>query len=404
MMSNVVAEHFRIAEFLWSQFERALDAPDYTLDEWANRDEDRLFANIDGLRVAGPDAQQHLLLPALAEATGDRLALAAFVLLPTHEAEVVTALGAADPARARPIARALELHDPMPASLLDVMHGLCGAKQPAWVRKEALDVLTAHGVPSREPLSVLKAASEPELVAAALRSLRLDLAESHRSLLSDAIASDDPAVRTEGLVSGAVLGMEAAWKRCRQLVSDRDPTSGLAVAVLAIVGDQYDERALDAALETPGLREMTMVALGFGGRRHGVDAALRYIDDATLARLAGEAFVAITGMPVTRVAAPKDGVVLADVSATPEEALPLLDPEAVRCWWADHGDQFQDQERYVAGQPHSRATMITQLRHGPMRRRHAWALGLSLRSGGRERVATRAFSMRQYRDLAALSS
>jgi len=65
MMLDVLEEHLSEAAFLWTQWERALVAPDYTLDETAELEE-RLLAHLDGLVTAGRPAIE-LLAPKVRE-------------------------------------------------------------------------------------------------------------------------------------------------------------------------------------------------------------------------------------------------------------------------------------------------------------------------------------------------
>ena len=81
---DIVEEHLDEAEFLWEQWEHALLAPNYTLDELADGPEARLLAHLDGLVVGGPEVARRLLIPTLdedVEPTRVRAAALALLLL-----------------------------------------------------------------------------------------------------------------------------------------------------------------------------------------------------------------------------------------------------------------------------------------------------------------------------------
>jgi uncharacterized protein (TIGR02270 family) len=134
-------------------------------------------------------------------------------------------------------------------------------------------------------------------------------------------------------------------------------------------------------------------------------------------KLAGVACAAITGLPVSAAlrasgpaAEPDEPVPLAaeDLSADllprPEDALPLLDAGAAAAWWAEHRSRFERGRRYLNGAPWGRESVLVALAHGPMRRRHALALELAVRTRGRASVETRALTARQRAEVAAAAA
>ena len=137
-------------------------------------------------------------------------------------------------------------------------------------------------------------------------------------------------------------------------------------------------------------------------------------DDARLAKLAGEAFCAITGFDAARAIAPRlpepedvpfeeDNL---DAPLVPDaiDDLPMLDLDLTRRWWQANRARFHGSGRYLQGRPYDLEAVLTALERGPSRRRHALALGVSIASGGRHSVATRAFSSHQRREMATLRS
>lgn len=89
----------------------------------------------------------------------------------------------------------------------------------------------------------------------------------------------------------------------------------------------------------------------------------------------------------------------ADLSLHPEEHLPTPNPEAFFDWWARESPRLSTASRLLHGQPWSVAALLDRLRHGPLRRRHAWALELAIRSSGAFDFDTRTWADRQLQQL-----
>src|SRR4051794_14057106 len=89
---DVAEEHLDEAEFLWDQWEKSLDAPNYALAEVAERPEERLLAHVDGLLAGGPEVIAKLVLPALDAEEPARITAAAYTLLASGEATALDAV------------------------------------------------------------------------------------------------------------------------------------------------------------------------------------------------------------------------------------------------------------------------------------------------------------------------
>lgn len=138
--------------------------------------------------------------------------------------------------------------------------------------------------------------------------------------------------------------------------------------------------------------------------------------DLAAARVAGEAFSAITGLAIEGAYARRvpddddddddDGDGAGDDGdaprATPaEEQLPLPDGPALRGWWSSAASRFQAGQRYLGGAPISAAGLVTAVTGGPMRRRPGLVLELAVRTRGTFTVDTSDWVSRQRAALAA---
>src|SRR4051812_16921275 len=83
---------------------------------------------------------------------------------------------------------------------------------------------------------------------------------------------------------------------------------------------------------------------------------------------------------------------------SPEEELPVPDPEAMETWWRE-----PQKKRAAAKLALTLDGRLEELEATPLRRRHALALGLRLSSGGRWQLDSTALSGVQSAELAALA-
>jgi uncharacterized protein (TIGR02270 family) len=129
------------------------------------------------------------------------------------------------------------------------------------------------------------------------------------------------------------------------------------------------------------------------------------MDLAADAPLAAEAFCAITGLDLgrERLALPdplerdqplrlEEDDLDANLVPTIEDLLPRPDVAGIKRWWESQRPRFKEGGRYIGGNPVTMPALQAALATAPMRRRHALALELAVRTAGRCDVATRAFA------------
>jgi uncharacterized protein (TIGR02270 family) len=415
---EVVEEHLDDAEFLWTQWERCLRSPSFTLAEVAEREEERLLANVDGLVSGGEPVRERLLVPALEVDDHGRRAAAAFALLASD-----------DRAAAEPVLRLLREGDAPIAASAGRALGLAGG---AWIddalrevlrdgapaaQAAALSALAFRRASSGAALSGLRAGDAPALLAAGLRSAAGGRDKAPPSLVLECLAAGEPEVRDEAIAAGLSLGIPEAWAACQKLARSANDESfaggePLPLLFAATLGDVRD---VDPLLRATGaLRRAAVWALGYSGRIAAAEACLPLLGDAEVGKLAGEAFAAITGLPAAGrfLAAdtgdePEEPIPLAqekldaDLVPTAEDALPLLDPEAVQAWWGEQRSRFERGKRYLFGAPWGRESVLAVLAQGPMRRRRGLAIEVAIRTRGRVQVETQALTARQRAEVAA---
>jgi uncharacterized protein (TIGR02270 family) len=413
---DLVEESLDEAEFLWRVWERELDSPARDLAAVTFWVEDRLHGAIEGLRAGGEGAIVGLLGPALDAESPFRVTAAAHALAAEGGARAVEALAAAvdgaDEAKQAGLARAIQLASSPPASRLQsalYSRGDAG-------RALLLDALAfQQRNPGAAALEAAWGAHHPLARAAAWRAARhLPPAVGARlgGPMADALAAPELVVRDAAAESGLILGLPAAWARSLELAQVPGPAGCRARLLVALVGTERDHPVLLAALADEASRHDALFALGFAGTRAAAEACVQAATIPPLARVAAESFAAITGVDlegerlVAAPAPPADEAIPfeaddldADLRPSPDDALPLPDAPGLARWWERQRGRFAAGQRYLGGQSSRAAALQAALQWGPMRRRHALALELSIRTGGRHQLQTRGFAREQRRQM-----
>lgn len=417
---SVQARHLEEASFCVERREATLDAPHYNLNEIERGPERRLFDHLEGLRRGGPLVGERILIPALAEpeASPESITAAALGLLGSSElGPVFDAVHQAQTDSQREgIARALELGAGLPlrstlvARLLDAVEG--NATTEPKTRALFLRVLANHGIHAAPWLAADLNSGVPELARAAAYLARRT--SEHQAVLAHLATSEDPELRRTTIASALVVGLRGAVASARYWAL-RPGSAALrldAASWVALFGSAAEIAELSHLADEPGTRGSLLWALGYCGRVSAVDLCVDLLDDPEHGRLAAEAICAITGLSTQddlywidrptsdasgEQALPEleDDDLDADLVPTASDALPYPNPDAIRTWWAQSRADFDPQHRYLGGRLLDVAGINHALEHGPARRRHLLAFELEVRTGGRVRLDTRAWTWAQ---------
>lgn len=406
---DVVAEHLDEAAFLYTQWEQALVSPLYKLEEVRDRVELRMLAHLDGLVVGGGLVKERLLLPALREGGQGLVFTAATALLLQASAQadeaVLQALREAQPPQLAELQRALQLF-PSPQRQA-TLRQLLWEGAPA-VRAAAARVLGFQQVDLGPALSTLLASGDKEARRAALYCLRYRPCPDGAPAIRQALAAADGEIATAGLLAAAVTGLREALDAGRFMVRNQHPALPAAALLLGLLGNEADRELLLSGVARPEHATALIFALGLGGNVQTADACVQWLHTAALAKVAGEAFVVITGVDPDRekllapvVDDPKQDPDAPEFQAerTPEADLALLDADAVAGWWSTHRSQFSASERLFRGKPIERQdprAWLAALEQANMRQRHPLALALASVSQGRQLVQTLALCRDQH--------
>ncbi|NOK02924.1 MULTISPECIES: TIGR02270 family protein [Myxococcus] len=409
LLVDVLEEYLDEAEFRWQQWERALEAPDFTLGEVATLEE-RLLAHLEGLE--DESALDTVLRPAFDSEEALRVSAATYALLGLGQVDevLVRLRGAEAPTRAA-ILRALEVSEApgLAPRLLELLK-----LEDTVLQAGVLETLAFRQEAPVEVLARFFTHDEPRARVAALRGAPSLPEETVRRHLPALLDSAHPGIRAAAMETGLASGVQLAWEACRKAVQAPGTHTQEAMVLVALGGDETETSLLVDLLESAELRAHTLWALGFSGRVAAMESCVRYLAVPEVARLAGEAFSAMTGLrlegafalppgetPEGAPVPPEEQESLdADLTPRPEDDLPWPRVAAVKDWWTQNQARFAKGTRYLLGQPFSGQVLVEALASSPMRRRHVLARELAIRTGGQHVIPTRAFTWRQREALA----
>jgi uncharacterized protein (TIGR02270 family) len=422
---GVLDTHLREAAFCFELREAVLDVPHYTLTELEAGPERRLIAHLDGLILGGQRVAERLLLPAIEDEDEEVEQIAAATLAVLAQPESLW----------RP--RVVEIldHAEEPSQRGGVTRGLqlgFNADLGKWIGADVRTTQSSNaGLAARlEVLAAGCTAPDSVLEAAFVRADDLSVALAAAYLarftnnpsiiahLAPLAQAGDPSLRRVTIESALCWSMSGAWPSALHwaFCPGPSPFRRTAMTWVALLGDSRVHQQLFAALANPGQRRDALWAAGLSGRAAAVDHCMEWLSDEELGPLAAEAIAAITGLPTNdpqfwrEVSDADDGLPAlelddldADLVPDSEANLPVPNPSTISAWWEAHRGHFESGLRYVGGHVMTGDVLLAGLWHAPMRRRHAMALELALRTRARSIVDTRALCAVQRSQLQALS-
>jgi uncharacterized protein (TIGR02270 family) len=416
---DVQEEHLGEAEFFFEVWERCIDSPIHTLAEVRAGPEERLMAHTKGLVIGGQPVLSRLVRPVLDEDLDDdrhRTAAAALAILDgagrdgpdivleylPHAREAgrwglvrATHLSRRTDLAERLIASLPEHDGPALAGRLEALIGL-----DVDVGKHLIGLFKHQLMPVRRAAAHLARHSTSSKVLKRLLPLMRDR---------------DPKLREAAIESALIRGLPGSWQLACETAFDPATPAGpgslrrTALAWIAIQGDLATHQHLLARLRERPDADLLWAA-GVTGRIDAAVLAIELLEHPTLARLAGELLTFVVGLPTTGDALWLDEGAHGAYGGDEDEALPTLarddldadlvppeerrlrlpNPSAVRAWWSTQRGGLVPGLRHYAGWPLETAVIEQALYDAPMRRRHALALELGIRSAGIGLLDTRA--------------
>ena len=403
---DLIEQSLEEAAFFWKRWESDLASRTRGLDEVWSWTEDRLQGALDGVRVAG-----------------EKVVAATEGALRGKDPAAITAaahvLAARTPARARE-ALATAVRNAKGTALVAMTRGietavLDGSFAPVTA------VLASAGPehsaalcrikrfrrvsPGREVAEALQSGL-PHLQVEALRSLthaaEPSLAARH---IHWGLKSDHGEVRSAAMLTGIIRGEPAAWQAAVQLAQERSAACAPLLSSLAALGSPEEQQLVIGALREPSLQQAGLFALAYIGTPEAVEICLTGMRDEKLARVAAEAYCAITGAELARdgLAQPEpadgpapprleDDDLDANLVPAAAEQWPLPHLDAVRKHWQSVRQQHGRSVRHWRGRPAGLEGLAAAIERGPMLRREDLARELAVRTAGKYDLETRAFA------------
>lgn len=409
VLQHVVEQHAEEAAFLWLLRDAAVSAPNYSLDELAQLD-GRLQAHLEGLAIAG-DAGWSACRTQLAEREPGEVFCAAVAALETPRFDKIQSVYEVverAPATRRGLVSALAWVDS--GACLQQLSDPVFAEGPFW-RRIGLAVAACHHIDPGPTLAAALEAENPELRATALRVAgalgRTDLQPAADASMN----SDDPAVRFRSAWASTLLGNRSRAPRALMDLVGTGPASldepALGIALRALPEAEALDRA-DGLAKAPETLRQAVIGCGVIGEPACTPWLIEQMAVPELARVAGEAFTAITGIdleyenlegewPEGFEAGPTENPEDDAVALDADDDLPWPHAELIAAWWTRHAHDFKPGTRYLLGRPISPEHLQWVLRHGQQRHRQAAALELKLLRPGEPLFEVRARGSRQRR-------
>lgn len=402
MLQDILEHHANELAFLWAQRDAAARAPHIDLRALAGFDE-RVEANVDGLRIAGN--QGFAVARAMMELGEPGVAFAAALL--AIERGDTKGLAAAmepadDPAMARalisafgwaPEARAALAAEPLLAPSAPPRHRVIGLAAFATHRRDAGGAILN---------SLLD--QDAGVRARALRSAgeigRRDLAPD----LARALSDEDEACRFWAAWSLSLLGEAFSPTLWSFVESERYAMRAVAMAARRAGPDARALGRLEALSARAEHARVAIAGAGALGDPGAVPWLLARMEDEALARIAGEAFTMITGIAIEGELAAKPSKRRDGPSDDPADPSVAMDPDMDRPWPAKaalagafrtRGAELRRGQRYLLGQSISEGTTLRVLRDATQPLRAAAAIERSLLAPGRPLFEVRAPAFRQ---------
>jgi uncharacterized protein (TIGR02270 family) len=411
LIDSVVQQHADGAASLRTARSVLVAAPHVTLRQLAVLDQ-RLAAHLDGLAVAGERAW-HFCDEALAA--------------PTKGDVFAAGVRALDERAQSRLDRLFLVAEAVP----ETRAGLASAL--GWVAPEQLRGIVVSLLGSDDALRRL-------IGVAACSMHRVDpgIAAARRR------PDPSPEVQARVLRTTGELGLQNLVTTCAAAATDTDPLCGFwgawAATILGDRGRPLQVLAQTAATDGPHRIRAFVLALqamntsaahqwlkrlaidpkqvrwlihgsGIVGTPVYVPWLIQQMRDDALARIAGEAFVTITGIdladnkldrpqPEGVRSGPSDDPDDDNVDMDPDDGLPWPDADKIAKWWEANSGRFQSEERYFIGAAASRRHCIDVLKNGSQRQRILAAHYLCLLDPGTPLFNTSAPAWRQQRLLA----
>jgi uncharacterized protein (TIGR02270 family) len=401
---NIIEQHAEEASFTWLLRGAAVHSPHYALSNLVVLD-NRVEANIDGLRIAGDTGWEICREVFSLEEAGEVFA-AAVLALESGDTDRIQVVIEAGSDVSRGIVSALGwLSYPQAEKFIQ---SFLNSNLPM-LRRIGIAASAVHRKDPGKYLTDALSDTNPLLKARAFRAAgelsRRDLLSYIKVLISD----EDSTCRFFAAWSAALLGDVATISTLKSFAESDSPHREEAVKMAARKMNISSALKWQKELShNPDTIRLALIAAGVIGDPALIPWLIEYMAAPEMARVSGEAFTMITGVDIAYEdlegewpegfeAGPSESPEDDDVALDPDEDLPWPDPELIAEWWHKNRGNFHQGTRYLLGKPISRQQCEHVLRYGYQRQRAAAAMELAMMSPGQPLFEVRTPGFRQQR-------
>ncbi len=375
---KIVQHHLEEAVFLWQLRQRAVLSAEYTLDDLAGLDE-RLQAHLEGLLSAVEDGWQ--LTPEALEQNGPGAVFAStWLWLKQGEADKVIALVEQTAQQPRFYSALLAAFGrATPASLKGIVRSLLMFPSGT-IKQLGIGACIAHGVPPGKFLGSFLADQDAALCICAIQGCATLGLTDYIPAIANLLSHDDTEVRVAAASGLLLLGDRGdALQVLSALVDAPAFTEDVATVMVRAVSMTHATELLKALAARPKGISLLIKTVAANGDPYYALWLLREMQKPLVARLAGYAFEAITGVDIRRVArakepagqssGPTDDPADHSVAIDEQTDLPWPDLARLNQWWGQNQHRWQSDARYLLGKPLSVAACMEVLKQGNQRQR-----------------------------------
>ena len=413
----VVCQHAEDAAFLWMQRDSAVTAPNFKLKDLAKWDE-RVEANLDGLRVAGEVGWQMVLANVDQGETG-AIFVAGVLALEAPEGEnprvtKVCKLVDAAPEKARELISAFGWVNPK--ALSGKVQGFLDSSNSLW-RRVGLRACAAHRVDPKAYLDRALSEEPLRLRACAFRTAGEIGRRNLLHVLQEEIHLADEECRFWAAWSSVRLGSRGEpLKSLLKFAMTVSPYQTKAMQLaLRVLDNATSAQVLKRLSQSPEHLRYAIVGSGIVGDPAYVPWIVQMMSIPEQARVAGESFSTITGVDIAYEdldgekpegfeAGPTENPEDTNVDMDSDEALPWPDPKLIQDWWDKNAGGFRAGRRYLRGKEIGLESIRDAMLNGNQRERAAAALEQAIRNPAEPLFEVRAPAKRQQRQLVSWTS
>ncbi|QSQ11042.1 TIGR02270 family protein [Myxococcus landrumensis] len=388
-IERIIEQHATDAAFLWAQRQGVLNAPHYRLHDLAAFD-DRLQANLDGLRIADDCGWEFCTERLSDEQEAGEVFAAAVLALEQgspKRLEVPVSLVGDEPRLATGLTSALGWVPRATAHI--AAQELLGSVLPVW-RQVAIATYAIHRLDPGRALADALEDKDPAVRARALRAVgelgRHDLVPE----LEAGLHEKSDLCRFWAAASAVLLGDQRnALEVLESFSTLPGPLQPRALQLSLRAGDTGRARKVVERLRDDSSQLRTAVqAAGICGDSTVLPWLLEQLENPHCSRVVAEAFSLVTGLDLeseglTAHGSPtgpsdEDDMEQEVLELDPDEHLPTPDPEKLRRWYRTHKDGFVKGSRSFLGVSPSIDGCANVWHSGTQRQRIAASLYLRL--------------------------